>query len=54
MGYEDHTCESCPHWDDINGCWADGETEGPFDMACPAYAGEDFDEVDEEYQEAIR
>ena len=18
-------CEGCPHWDDINGCWADCE-----------------------------
>jgi hypothetical protein len=25
------TCESCPHWDDINGCWADCNDFGSSD-----------------------
>jgi hypothetical protein len=35
---EDHHCEECPEWDDINGCWMDGRTSGAQDMACPHFA----------------
>ena len=41
MGHSDHTCEECPHWDDINGCWRGRKTRGPQDIACPDYDGDD-------------
>jgi len=36
-----YDCESCPHWDDINGCWAN----------CKSYCGKEFDSGGEEISE---
>lgn len=50
MSFDEHCCEECSHWDDINGCWAGECTRGRFDIACPHYDGpcdEDAAEVDD-------
>jgi len=46
MSWYDHTCHECSHWDDINGCWAGQETDGPYECACPHYQGDDWDDDD--------
>jgi hypothetical protein len=47
--FTEHTCEECPYWDDINGCWAGHSVGqwGPNEMACPDYDGDDYDDEDD-------
>lgn len=49
MAFHDHTCEECFHWDDVNGCWRDQPTSGPYDIACQFFDGpDDEDELEED------
>ena len=34
------TCESCSHWDDVNGCWADCDDFGSSDYCDDNVDGE--------------
>jgi len=55
MAFHDHTCEECSHWDDINGCWANGSYTrfGSAEIACPQFDGDDSmdDEMDYDHPE---
>lgn len=55
MSFDDHTCEECGHWDDINGCWAGGPGCGPLDIVCHMYSGFDCDDEEENdlYDDAV-
>ena len=52
MALEDHICEECSHWDDINGCWLDQPNGGALspsqNMACPEFDGDDTDWDDDD------
>lgn len=46
MTWDEHCCEECSNWDDINGCWLNNDSGSPRDLACPEYQGDDFDDTD--------